>query len=138
MDSPDQPGHLPARGSAVRAKTRIEAAVSLARLAAAVTLVGLATTALLTASETWVAVLATITIVLLMSVPLAVVYRTDGSRAFWLGFAVFGWLYLVLSFTSFTAQLKPSGHRSGHRCSPFAGGPTGPLADLVNRQFPHS
>src|SRR5262245_32269590 len=65
-------------------------------LLVAVALVGLGITALLNASSTWAHDLLFATIVLLtLAIPLAC-YRPGEKRAFWAGFALFGWVYLLL------------------------------------------
>jgi len=62
-------------------------------------LVGLACVSLRNASPTWVAaLLGLVLLVLTAAVPLAI-FRHERSRAFWIGFALFGWLYvLVLAY----------------------------------------
>src|SRR4051812_14732388 len=54
-------------------------------------------TAMRESNEIWDSSLFSLTLgVLLISVLLAV-HRTEARRSFWLGFATFGWIYLVLS-----------------------------------------
>jgi hypothetical protein len=64
--------------------------------------IGVAFAALRDASEGWVGVLLAVTIGLLLTACLGVVYRTGGDRAFWLGMLVFGGGYLLLSRFVFT------------------------------------
>jgi hypothetical protein len=63
-------------------------------------LVALACVALRNASPIWVASLLSLTLlVLTVAVPLAI-FRNERSRAFWIGFALFGWIYaLVLGYS---------------------------------------
>lgn len=74
--------------------------------------VALACVALRNASPTWVAGLLGVTLVVLTAaVPLAI-FRIEGNRAFWLGFAFFGWMYVLLlaygwSLDPSTAQNNP-------------------------------
>jgi hypothetical protein len=71
--------------------------VHLGTLVILVLLLGIGFAALRESNETWDSITFSITLcVLLISILLAV-YRTEKRRAFWLGFALFGWIYLGLS-----------------------------------------
>jgi hypothetical protein len=72
--------------------------VSIAGLMAVVLVCGLAAAALREASEIWAGILLLVTLGLLAFGLLAVRQRREASRAFWEGFALFGWGYLVLTF----------------------------------------
>lgn len=60
--------------------------------------VAAACAALLNASEWWASATCTITLVVLLVAVLRSVFRRGPSRAFWLGFAIFGWAYVLLTF----------------------------------------
>ena len=57
--------------------------------------VGLA--ALRAATDAWDSGVLGITLALLLISVLLAVHRTEGRRAYWFGFALFGWVYLVMS-----------------------------------------
>jgi hypothetical protein len=62
-----------------------------------VLLLGVGLAALRESNETWDSGIFSFTLgILLISIPLAI-YRTEKRRAFWLGFTLFGWIYLGLS-----------------------------------------
>ena len=62
-----------------------------------VLLLGIGFAALRESNDTWDSSIFSITLgVLLISILLAI-HRTEKSRAFWLGFALFGWIYYVAS-----------------------------------------
>ena len=66
-------------------------------LLAVVSLIAIGIAALRAADDLWDSGMLGLTVLGLMTaVPLAV-HRTDGRRAYWLGFALFGWAYLVAS-----------------------------------------
>lgn len=58
--------------------------------------------ALRSATMTWVAATLGLAIAVLAASILLVIYRRGGQRAYWSGFATFGWLYLLLVFGSWT------------------------------------
>jgi hypothetical protein len=70
---------------------------SIATLIVVVLLCGVAVAALKQASDVWVGVLLAITLLLLGIALLGALQRKGASRAFWQGFAIFGWGYLVLT-----------------------------------------
>jgi hypothetical protein len=70
--------------------------VSIAQLLWVVLFSGVALAALRSASDLWAALLFTLTATSLLVAVLGAVYRPRGRRAFWLGFALFGWAYLLL------------------------------------------
>jgi hypothetical protein len=70
---------------------------NIANLRAVVFILGVGFAALRDSSDLWESGIFTLTLAaLLISIPLAV-YRLGSRRAFWLGFALFGWIYLGLS-----------------------------------------
>jgi hypothetical protein len=64
--------------------------------------IALGLVALRSASETWVSVLMGIAVAALASSILLAVYRRGPVRAYWVGFAAFGWLYLLVLAVSWT------------------------------------
>jgi hypothetical protein len=58
----------------------------------------LAIAALRSPSDYWVSAMFSMTLGLLLTAVLGVVYRRGARRAFWLGFALFGWVYWLMSF----------------------------------------
>jgi len=69
---------------------------SIRQLLLGTTLVAVACVALRSASPAWVAaLLGLMLLVLTAAVPLAI-FRQGAQRAFWFGFALFGWLYILL------------------------------------------
>ncbi len=70
---------------------------TIASLLVVILFLGVGIAALRQSSDLWNSGLFTLTLaVLLISIPLAV-QRTENRGAFWLGFALFGWIYLGLS-----------------------------------------
>lgn len=65
---------------------------------ACIVVLALALAALRSPSDSWVGPMFSMTPGLLLTAVLGVVYRRGTSRAFWLGFALFGWAYWLLSF----------------------------------------
>ena len=59
-------------------------------------------------TDTWDSGVLGMDLLLLLTATLLAIHRTDGKRAYWLGFALFGWVYLVLS-------LVPSVSRGSQR-----------------------
>jgi hypothetical protein len=81
---------------------------SIASLLGIVLLVALGFASLLSASDAWDSgMLATILLTLLASILLAV-HRRDHARAYWLGFALFGWAYFMVSLVSSIEARLPS------------------------------
>src|SRR3954449_13576132 len=81
---------------------------SIAALMLAVLVCGVAVAALKNASDAWAGALLLLTLLLLASAVFGVVYRREGRRAFWLGFAAFGWGYLALTQAPwFVEQIGP-------------------------------
>lgn len=58
--------------------------------------------ALREANDQWDSTLFSLTIALLLIAVLLAVHRTEAGRAFWMGFALFGWGYLILSLVPST------------------------------------
>lgn len=59
--------------------------------------VGVAVAGLRAADDSWDAGLLGLTILILLTSVLLAVHRIERKRAFWLGFALFGWVYFVVS-----------------------------------------
>lgn len=66
----------------------------------AVTILAVGMAALLNANGIWQGLSWALVLYALTASILLVVYRREEKRAFWLGFATFGWLYLLLFLTS--------------------------------------
>ena len=64
---------------------------------------GVAFAALKSPSELWASALFTPAVAVLLVAVLLAVHRRDRARAYWLGFALFGWVYLILSLVPETA-----------------------------------
>jgi hypothetical protein len=82
---------------------------SLKTLAGAVTLIAVACCALVYASSAWSAGLYTAAIVFLAFATLAAAYGHGRARAYWVGCAFCGWLYLLLVF----GPIAATGLRTG-------------------------
>src|SRR5262245_3777656 len=79
-----------------------EAAMRLPRftirtLLGAVLFAGIAIAALRAADDAWDSGILGLDILILLTAVLLAVHRTDRRRAYWLGFAFFGWAYLIFS-----------------------------------------
>src|SRR5689334_886367 len=70
---------------------------TIAGLLGVITVFGIGLAALREASELWDSGLFALTIGVLLVSILLVVHRQEGRRAFWVGFALFGWGYVTLS-----------------------------------------
>ena len=70
---------------------------SLRWMFAAVAFAAVVTAALTDGSSRWAALAALTSIFWMLASVLGVIYRREASRSFWVGFAVFGWAYLILS-----------------------------------------
>src|SRR3954447_14795113 len=77
---------------------RLRPRLSLQVMMACILVLALAIAALRSPSDSWVGVMYSMPPALLMTAVLGVVYRRGSRRAFWLGFALFGWAYWLLSF----------------------------------------
>jgi hypothetical protein len=71
-------------------------AFSIRGLLAAVTLIAVGLFALLNASPLWDSIIVSLTLLLLLTALLSLACRPGPRRAFWIGFAIFGWGYLIL------------------------------------------
>ena len=71
-------------------------AFSIKGLLAAVTMIAVGLVALLNASPMWDSIIVTLTLFLLLTALLSLACRPGPRRAFWIGFAIFGWGYLTL------------------------------------------
>lgn len=70
---------------------------SLRALLGATAFVAVACSTLLYASATIASVVFTLTVVVLLAAVAAALFRRGAARAFWVGFAIFGWAYLLLA-----------------------------------------
>src|SRR6185312_594298 len=70
---------------------------SIARLMILTLVIAVAAAALRDASDAWAGVILGVTLFLLASSLLGVLHRRGATRAGWQGFALFGWVYLVLA-----------------------------------------
>jgi hypothetical protein len=70
---------------------------SIASVLLAILLVAVAVAALRAASDRWDGALLGSTLLILQSAILLTIHRTERRRAYWLGFALFGWAYLIVS-----------------------------------------
>src|SRR4051812_38701620 len=71
--------------------------ITIASLLGIVAFVGVAFAALREPTDAWDATLLGLTLLVLITSALLAVHRTGERRAFWQGFALFGWAYLVAS-----------------------------------------
>ena len=70
---------------------------SIASLLVAVLFVAVGFAALRESSELWDSGVFTLVLTVLLTSILLAIHRTESRRAFWTGFALFGWTYLALS-----------------------------------------
>ena len=70
---------------------------SIASLLVVVLVLGVSLAALRESNEIWESGLFTLTVAVLLTSVLLAIHRTESRRAFWTGFALFGWTYLALS-----------------------------------------
>src|SRR5208283_4800753 len=70
---------------------------SIASLLLVVLFVAVGFAALRESNETWESGIFTLTLAALLISILLAIHRTESRRAFWIGFALFGWIYLGLS-----------------------------------------
>ncbi len=75
---------------------------NIASMLGAISFVAVGFAALREANDQWDSALFSLTLGFLLSTVLLAVHRTEARRAFWIGFAVFGWGYLSLSLISST------------------------------------
>ncbi len=80
---------------------------SIAGLMGAVLVAAIGLAALRNASETWAGVMLLLTCGVLALAVVGVVCRAGSERAWWLGFALFGWGYLALAFWSWHDASAP-------------------------------
>ena len=78
----------------------------------------------------WEATIFALTLILLLTAILGSLYRRAGARAFWLGFAVFGWGY-VLTGEIPTEFRSPNSSQSPFLFSPYNEGQEPPLRALT-------
>jgi hypothetical protein len=75
---------------------------NIASMLGAISFVAVGFAALREATDQWDSGLFSLTLGLLLNAVLLAVHRTEARRAFWIGFALFGWGYLSLSLISST------------------------------------
>lgn len=81
---------------------------SIAGLMGLVVVVAVGVAALRSGSEDWAGIVLTLTLGLLGAAVLGAIYRTGPRRAFWVGFALFGWGYLALTYAPwFGSEVGP-------------------------------
>src|SRR4051812_40102573 len=81
---------------------------SISGLMTAVLICGVGIAAMRDASDLWAGVLLLLTLFLLGVSLLGVLHRRDAKRAFWQGFALFGWGYMILVRAPwFAEQVQP-------------------------------
>jgi hypothetical protein len=64
--------------------------------------IALGLVALRSASPTWVAAMLGLALAVLTAAILLIVFRRGAQRAYWVGFATVGWMYLLLVFAGWT------------------------------------
>ncbi len=84
---------------------------SIAGLMGIVLVAAIGLAALRNASETWAGVMLLLTCGALALAVVGVVCRAEAERAWWLGFALFGWGYLALAFWSWNNDRAQSCRR---------------------------
>ena len=80
---------------------------SLAVAFGATTIASITIAALCRGDWFWARVMFSVTLGLFLAAILGALYRTGVNRAFWIGFAVFGWAYILLAFVP---SLRVAGH----------------------------
>jgi hypothetical protein len=75
---------------------------SIVSILGAIVFAGFGFAALRQADDLWNSALFSLTIGLLLAAVLLAIHRTEARRAFWIGFALFGWGYLSVSLIPFT------------------------------------
>ncbi len=80
---------------------------SIAGLMGVVLVAAIGLAALRDATETWAGAMLLVTCGILALAVVGVVCRTESERAWWLGFALFGWGYLALAFWSWDNDRSP-------------------------------
>jgi hypothetical protein len=70
--------------------------VSLATLLGIVSVIALGLAGMLSTSRLWLTLASTVTLILLLAAILASWQFSGIDRAFWVGFALFGWIYLIM------------------------------------------
>jgi len=77
-------------------------------MTASVALAAVALATLLYSSDFWASLWFTVAVGMLLIAVAGVMHRREDSRAFWLGFSLFGWVYLLYGFCPLLPQpIKP-------------------------------
>jgi hypothetical protein len=87
--------------------------VSILALVLIIVACAMAFTALKTASDLWYGALYTFTMVLLLAAVIAARFRRGNEKAFWFGFAVFGWAFFVVGLGPWPGQGVDEGEGMG-------------------------
>lgn len=106
------PGPRPSHDATARLKVSIQAIIL------AVAACAMAFTALRTASRLWYGALYTFTAFLLMTAVIASRFRRGSERAFWFGFAVFGWGFFLLGYRPWMSAFGDLDDPNGQMLNP--------------------
>jgi hypothetical protein len=79
---------------------------SIANLLTAVAIIAVGLAALNSPSRLTVGLVTIVTLGVLLAAILGAIYRAGEARAFWLGFAVFGWSYFLVAFSPVFSDVK--------------------------------
>jgi hypothetical protein len=96
-----------------------------------ISFVGVAVAALRASTDAWDGWLLGLTMLGLFTSVLLAVHRTDRRRAFWLGFALFGWAYLVASLVPAIGPKLPTTKGLAFIDSKIAGQERNPATDVT-------
>lgn len=91
--------------------------ISIAQILALMIPVAVGLAALANPSAFWEGTIFALTMILLFTAIVGVIYRNGGDRAFWLGFSVFGWGFYLLC-SNFSFEFRASG-QLGNMYSPI-------------------
>jgi hypothetical protein len=108
---------------------------SIANLLGAILFVGMGFAALLESTDAGDSAVLGLTLVALLTAVLLAVHRTASRQAFWMGFALFGWAYLVASLMPTVVPRLPTANALTYLDSVVARRPTAGvyvISNLVN------
>jgi hypothetical protein len=94
---------------------------SIASLLGVVLVIAVALAALRASTDAWDSGVLGLILLILLTATLLVVHRTNPRRAYWLGFALFGWAYLVASFVPPVGSRLPTTQGLGYLASRLPG-----------------
>ena len=86
---------------------------SIASLLGVVLFISVALAALRDPTDAWDSGILGLILLSLLTAILLTVHRTDRQRAYWLGFSLFGWVYLVASLLPLIGTARTSRRRKG-------------------------